>query len=432
VRFGTDGLRGRVDAEITEDVAYRLGRAVAATFVGTACVIGADTRESSPRLGAAVASGLVDGGSVATNLGVITTPGVAVIARERGAVGVMVSASHNPYHDNGLKVLGLGGEKLDDETQSRVQQNFDAAPSASRPAVDLPVDATGAERYLEIRQSAVRRNGLVGQHLVLDCANGAASHLAPTLFRSLGADVTVINANPDGTNINLRSGSTHPHALTEKVRAVHADLGLAFDGDADRCVAVDAHGVTRDGDDLMVLFAEDLHDRHELGGTVVVTHMSNLGLHRAMREARIDVIETDVGDRNVLRALEERDLPFGGEQSGHLVFRRLAPTGDGMLTGLLLCELLSRRGRLHQLADAAWMRVPQRLISVPSESYDDEFVNATREELISTHHVADRDFRLLVRPSGTEPVIRIMVESTDGAFVDEFVARMHERFQLAS
>lgn len=428
MRFGTDGLRGRVDTEITEDVAYRLGRAVAATFGSSPCVIGADTRESSPRLVAAVAAGLTDGGASGVNLGVITTPGVAVIARERGCTGVVVSASHNPYSDNGLKVLGPGGAKLDDATQEQVQAHLDAAPSGPGGYAAPPVDPSGVQRYLEIRVGALAPGALAGLHVVLDCANGAASDLAPALFRAAGADVAVIHASPNGRNINESCGSTHPADLAARVRATHADLGLAFDGDADRCIAVDAHGGVRDGDDLMILFALDLDGRQELGGTIVVTHMSNLGLHRAMREARIDVVETDVGDRNVLRELEQRDLPFGGEQAGHLLFRRLSPTGDGLLTGVLLCDLVVRRGRLHQLADAAWVRVPQVLLNVRTTEFDEAFVEATREELVVRHQVADRDYRVLVRPSGTEPVVRIMVESTNHAFVEEFVARVRARF----
>lgn len=431
MRFGTDGLRGRVDDEITEDVAFRLGHAVATTFGAHPCVVGADTRESSPRLVAAVAAGLTKGGASAVNLGTITTPGVAVVARDRDAVGIVVSASHNAFTDNGLKVFGPGGEKLDDVTQTTVQRYFDAAPSGPGSYEAPPVDPSGAQRYLDIRVDALPANALAGLHIALDCANGAASDLAPTFFRRLGADVTVIHAAPDGRNINANCGSTHPHDLAARVRAGHEDLGLAFDGDADRCIAVDAHGAVRDGDDLMILFALDLNSRNELGGTLVVSQMSNLGLHRAMREARIDVVETDVGDRHVLRELEARDLPFGGEQAGHLLFRRLSSTGDGLLTGALLCELLTRRGRLHQLADAAWSRVPQVLLNVPAADFDADFVESTRADLLVRLHVTDRDYRMLVRPSGTEPVVRIMVESTDHGFVDEFVARMRVRFSLA-
>jgi phosphoglucosamine mutase len=224
------------------------------------------------------------------------------------------------------------------------------------------------------------------------------------LFRSLGADVTVINAEPDGTNINRDCGSTHPGGLVDAVLTQRADVGLAFDGDADRLIAVDADGNVRDGDDLMVLFARDLHQRQQLGGVVVVTQMSNLGLHRSMDRSDIEVIETEVGDRSVLMALEDGDLQFGGEQSGHLIFRSLSPAGDGMLTGLLLAELLQRCGPLAGLADAAWQRLPQHLLNVPVELFRAEAVDDALRELVDQFGVDQRDYRLLVRPSGTEPV----------------------------
>jgi phosphoglucosamine mutase len=233
---------------------------------------------------------------------------------------------------------------------------------------------------------------------------------------------------PDGRNINAECGSTHPTSLAERVPAIHADLGLAFDGDADRLIAIDGHGNIRNGDDLMVLFAIDLEERHELGGTLVVTVLSNLGLHHAMRNAQIKVIETDVGDRHVFEALEEHDLAFGGEQSGHLIFRRLSPTGDGMLSGLLLCELVHRRGRLSALAEAAWLRLPQQLVNVPVEHFDEHELAAILEETSARHHAHEQDYRLLVRRSGTEPVVRVMIEAREHEFVDEFAEAVAERF----
>jgi phosphoglucosamine mutase len=431
VHFGTDGLRGRAGTEITESVAYRLGCAVAEVFPGQTCCIGADTRESSPSLAAAVAAGLVAHGSAAVNLGVLPTPAVAAVAGARGTVAVVVSASHNPFSDNGLKVLG-GAAKLDVATEQAVQDAFDAARGHDGPFAPVPIDHTGADAYLVARRGVVGERGLAGLHLVLDCANGAASVVAPALFRSVGAQVAVINASPDGTNINRNCGSTHPEALAAAVLAEHADLGLAFDGDADRLIAVDNHGRVRDGDDLMVVFALDLAERGALGPAIAVTHLSNLGLHRAMREAQIGVIETDIGDRAVLAALEEHGLNFGGEQSGHLIFRDRLSTGDGLLTGLLLSDLVKRRGRLSSLADAAWHRVPQQLVSVPKGAYDAAFVSDTCARLVDAHGVAVRDYRLLVRPSGTEPVIRVMIESVDGPFVEAFVAELTRRFPVVS
>jgi phosphoglucosamine mutase len=431
VQFGTDGIRGRAGSQITDALAYRLGRAVAAVFAGQPCFVGYDTRESSPSLASAALSGLVDGGAEAVNLGVITTPGVAVVAEQRRGVGLVVSASHNAYLDNGLKVLGPGGSKLDFETEHAVQVELDAAVAKDGPFEPTRTDASGAVEYLERLRAVLAPDALEGLHVVLDCANGAASQLAPSLFRSLGADVSVIHADPDGTNINRGCGSTDPRDLAAAVRASRADLGLAFDGDADRLIAVDAHGVVRDGDDLIVLFAQDLNERHELGGAVVVTQMSNLGLRRAMHDARVAVIETEVGDRAVLLALEEAGLPFGGEQSGHLIFRNLSPSGDGMLTGLLLADLVQRRGRLSQLAEAAWRRVPQRLLNVPAERFAQAVVDEVLADALVRFGLGAEDFRLLVRPSGTEPVVRVMIEALDQRFVDEFIARVAERCAVA-
>jgi phosphoglucosamine mutase len=432
VHFGTDGIRGRADVDVTESVAYKLGYAVATVFPDNVCFVGCDTRDSSDRLAAAALVGVHDGHGSAINLGVITTPGVAVVAARRNGVGIVVSASHNPYYDNGLKVLGVGGSKLDVETEQRVESALNDAPDSVGPFISEPVDESGCDLYLDALRSSLAEDALHGLSLVLDCANGAASTLAPALFRSLGAEVTVINAEPDGTNINADCGSTHPAGLVAAVRRTGADLGLAFDGDADRLIAVDENGVERDGDDLMVLFARDLHEREQLGGVLVVTQMSNLGLHRSMAGVGIDVIETEVGDRAVLMALEERDLTFGGEQSGHLIFRTVSPAGDGMLTGLLLGELLQRCGSLASLTPQAWQRLPQHLLNVPTDKFRDDAVDDTLRDLVVQFDVGESDYRLLVRPSGTEPVVRVMIEALDAEFVATFVARVAERCGLSS
>lgn len=427
VCFGTDGIRGRALSEITPDLAYRLGRAVAAVF-DTPVFVGYDTRESSPQLAAAVLAGLFDGGADGVNLGYFTTPGVAVIARQRGGVGVVVSASHNAFHDNGLKVLGPGGGKLDHATEAAVTNALNGAARAPRDVFDeVAIDSSAEHDYAAHLRDLVPGD-LSSLHIVLDCANGAASHVAHELFETTGARVTVIHDTPNGRNINENCGSTHVGSLVEKVLELHADLGLAFDGDADRLVAVDASGRVRDGDDLMVLFALDLLERGELGGGLVVTTMSNLGLRQAMDGAGIELVETDVGDRNVLLALEERNWPFGGEQSGHLIFRNLSPTGDGLLTGMLLADMVVRRGALAALADARWSRLPQELVNVARADFDDEAVHDLFDELCNVYAVNPDDVRLLVRPSGTEPVVRVMVEALDGSFVDEFCARLSNLF----
>jgi len=427
VQFGTDGIRGRAYEEITTDLAYKLGRAVASVF-NAPVFVGYDTRESSPALAAAVLCGLKDGGASAFNLGYFTTPGVAVIAQQRSGVGVVVSASHNPYFDNGLKVLGLGGSKLDVATEQAVTDALNAAPSAaSDEFAETPIDASAEHDYAQHIASLVPGD-ISALSIVLDCANGAASHVAHELFEATGVSLTTINDAPDGKNINENCGSTHVEALIAKVTELGADLGLAFDGDADRLIAVDKNGDVRDGDDLMILFALDFAERNKLGGGLVVTSMSNLGLHRAMRTAKTKVVETDVGDRNVLLALEENSWNFGGEQSGHLIFRDLAPTGDGLLTGLMLCDLVARRGPLDELASAAWTRVPQRLINIANDLYKDDVVQTLFQELVASHNVELSDVRLLVRPSGTEPVVRVMIEALDGSFVDEFSSRLESSF----
>ncbi|NNN00274.1 MAG: phosphoglucosamine mutase [Acidimicrobiaceae bacterium] len=427
VCFGTDGIRGRALVEITPDLAYRLGHAVAHVFK-TPVFVGYDTRESSPVLAAAVLAGLSDGGAQGVNLGYFTTPGVAVIARQRGGVGVVVSASHNPFQDNGLKVLGPGGGKLDHATENAVTKALNAAPRAAREYFEeVAIDHRAQHDY------AAHLRGLVpvdlsSLHIVLDCANGAASHVAHELFESTGARITVIHDAPDGRNINEHCGSTHVESLVAKVIELRADLGLAFDGDADRLVAVDANGRVRDGDDLMVLFATDLNERQVLGGGLVVTTMSNLGLRRAMNLAGIELVETDVGDRNVLLALEQRRWCFGGEQSGHLIFRDLSPTGDGLLTGMLLAELVVRRGPLGPIADAQWSRLPQELVNVARDAFDAEAVHDLFDELCTVYATNPGDVRLLVRPSGTEPVIRVMIEALEAKFVDEFCSRLANLF----
>jgi phosphoglucosamine mutase len=428
VQFGTDGIRGRASDEITVELAYRLGRAVATVF-SVPVYVGYDTRESSPTLAAAVLSGLGDGGARGVNLGYFTTPGVAVIAQQRGGVGVVVSASHNPYYDNGLKVLGVGGEKLDLATEAAVESALQAAigPSDDDFAV-IEIDESAEHEYVKhLRELAPA--DLSSLRIVVDCANGAASHVVHELFASTGADVTVIHDRPDGRNINEDAGSTHVARLINVVRDVGADLGLAVDGDADRLIAIDSEGTVRDGDDLMVLFALDHQERRVLGGGIAVTSMSNLGLHRALQAAGVEIEETEVGDRNVLLALEERSWILGGEQSGHVIFRDLAPTGDGLLTGLLLAELIVRRGSLADLAGAAWRRVPQELLNVPREHFSDVAVQDLFEELLAQYGVDRNDVRLLVRPSGTEPLVRIMIEALNAEFVEVFCERLTALYQ---
>ena len=427
VRFGTDGIRGRALDEVTIDLAYRLGHAVASVF-DAPVFVGYDTRESSPPLAAAVLAGLHDARATGVNLGPFTTPGVAVIAHQRAGAGVVVSASHNPYYDNGLKVLGIGGGKISQDIELALTLALVAAPTASTSSFVAPsIDELAQHAYASHLRRLVPRD-LSSLHVVLDCANGAASHVAHELFTATGAKVTMLHDQPNGRNINEACGSTHVDDLVATVSALGADLGLAFDGDADRLIAVDANGTVRDGDDLLVLFALDLQRREMLGGGLVVTTMSNLGLHRALAERDIEIVETDVGDRNVVLALEERAWALGGEQSGHLIFRTLAPSGDGLLTGLLLADLVVRNGPLFDQATALWHRVPQALVNVSYGVYDDLFVHALFDELCARYQIAAPDVRLLVRPSGTEPVVRVMIEALDATFVHDFTQRLLGHF----
>ncbi|HEY5303756.1 MAG TPA: hypothetical protein VIJ86_06830 [Acidimicrobiales bacterium] len=426
VHFGTDGIRGRAYDEISVDLAYRLGRAVGTVF-SVPIFVGYDTRESSPVLSAAVLAGLADVGAQGYNLGVFTTPGVAVIAQRRGGAGIVVSASHNPYYDNGLKVLGVGGAKLDFATEAAVEAALNEAPGPTCADFDeVVVDPSAQHEYAEHLRGLVPGN-LAGLHLVLDCANGAASQVAHELFERTGARVTTLHDAPNGQNINYHCGSTHPEELRRAVVALGADLGLAFDGDADRLIAVDAKGNLRNGDDLAILFSLDAHARGELAG-VVVTVMSNLGLRRALTSRGVEIIETDVGDRNILAALEERSWNFGAEQSGHLIFRHLSPTGDGLLTGMLVADMVVRFGPLAEQCDAAWQRVPQDLINIASSDYDDVAVRTMFEEECAAMNVARDDVRLLIRPSGTEPLVRVMIEALDDSFVVSFSARVRSYF----
>jgi len=425
--FGTDGIRGRAYDEISLDLAYRLGRAVATVFT-VPVFVGYDTRESSPPLAAAVMAGLRDGGANAVNIGYFTTPGVAVIARQRHGAGVVVSASHNPYYDNGLKVLGLGGTKLDDDTEAAVTAALATIAAPGHHVFpDTPVDESAEHDYAHhLRKLAP--GDIASLHVVIDCANGAASHVAHELFESTGAKISMIHDEPNGRNINENCGSTCVDDLVAAVKELGADLGLALDGDADRLIAVDHEGVVRDGDDMMVLFALDRLRAGTLGTGLVVTSMSNLGLHRALAKENVEVVEVDVGDRNVLRALEDRAWNFGGEQSGHLIFRELSPTGDGLLTGLLLSELVVRRGALSAQAKAAWRRVPQALVNVDRDLYDDDVVAKIFDDVVQRYDVDASEIRLLIRPSGTEPVVRVMIEALNAQLVEEFASRVTLQF----
>jgi phosphoglucosamine mutase len=344
---------------------------------------------------------------------------VAFISEADGVVGAMISASHNQFADNGIKLFAPGGLKLPDDVEVAVEAALEAvlAGSAAGPAgedVGEVSDRPGAaERYVEHLTGILSGHRLDGLRLVLDCANGAASEVAPAAFQRLGADVIVINDHPDGCNINDRCGATHPESLRLAVVAEGADAGLAFDGDADRLIAVDHTGAVVDGDHVIAVCARDLHDRGALrDDTVVVTVMTNLGFRLAMAEAGITVVETPVGDRHVLGALDRGRWSLGGEQSGHVIFPDLATTGDGTLTGLLLLEVVARTGRpLADLAGAAMTRLPQVLVNVRVAGAAPAVAERIAAEVAAAGDRLGTTGRVLVRASGTEPLVRVMVEA---------------------
>ncbi|MHB1582685.1 MAG: phosphoglucosamine mutase [Acidimicrobiales bacterium] len=423
-RFGTDGVRGVANADLTAELAVALGRAAARVLPAQSFLVGRDTRRSGPMLQAALAAGLATEGADVVDLGVLPTPGVAYLSGQRGLPAAVVSASHNPFADNGIKLFAAGGAKLAVEVESSVEAALEALlvdPSASplRPTGHgvgrLLADPGGAAEYAAHLESVLDGRRLDGLAVVLDCANGAASEVAPGVFAALGAEVTTICDHPDGTNINDSCGSTSPAQLAEAVTGGRADLGLAFDGDADRLVAVDHTGAVVDGDELLALFAVDMAARGKLaGGKVVVTVMTNLGFRRAMARHGIDVKETPVGDRHVLAALDAEGLALGGEQSGHIVFRQRASTGDGILTALNLADVVVRAGRpLAELGRGLVERVPQVLRNVPVA--DPGRLADAEAVWQAVAEIEDRlgdDGRVLLRASGTEPLVRVMVEAS--------------------
>jgi len=431
--FGTDGVRGVANSELTPELALALGRAAARVLGAGRWVVGRDTRLSGPMLTAALAAGLASEGAHVVDVGVLPTPGVAFASARQDVPAAMISASHNPFADNGIKLFAPGGHKLTDADERRVEDELTvltgltndppitASTSVDRPigeAVGVPAlgdaAADASDRYAEHLTGAVldgRR--LDGLRVVVDCANGAASALAPTVLTSLGAALTVIHAAPDGCNINDGCGSTHPSDLQHAVRERGADVGLAFDGDADRVIAVDATGELVDGDHIIALSAIDLRDRGRLAhDTVVVTVMSNLGFRQGMRGHGIEVVETPVGDRHVLEAMAAGGHALGGEQSGHVIFGELATTGDGLLTGLVVLDLVRRSGRpLAELAAAAMTRLPQVLINVRVPRGDPRILDRLSEHIEAAEAELGDAGRVLVRTSGTEPLVRVMVEA---------------------
>lgn len=415
--FGTDGMRGvagkpPLDPPTTFALGLALGKWVGRNHLDPEVVIGMDTRESGPWIAANVAGGLEKSGVRARFAGLITTPGIAHMARKGPfAAGVMISASHNPYYDNGIKIIDHSGFKLPDEQEEALEKEMFAwlergdAPTPARIAEDRGLD----QAYID-DLAATLPEGLAGLRLVVDGANGAATYLAPALFERLGASVDRIHCEPDGKNINLHCGSQHLESLRERVMETRADLGVAFDGDADRAMFVSHSGKIVDGDAVMLITALPLHARGRLK-EVIATVMSNLGLEVALRRHGIGLVRTPVGDKYVLDEMVKRDAPLGGEQSGHVIFRDYATTGDGLLTALRVLEVMRATGQdLDQLTEA-FESYPQLLVNVRVK---ERRPLAELEAVSAASKRAQAEFgdrgRVLVRFSGTEPLARVMVE----------------------
>ena len=428
-RFGTDGIRGVANTELTAALALDLGRAAVSVLGTDTLVIGRDTRRSGPMLEAAMAAGAGSAGARVELLGVLPTPAVAAVGASRGVAGAMISASHNPFADNGIKVFAPGGRKLTDAQQAAIEAMLDTEPDVEPlSGADLGeiIVAPDPGAWLEVLRSAAEPSALSGISVVLDAAHGAGSGLSGEVLRSYGAEVHVIGAAPDGVNINDGYGSTHPARLQAAVVERGADLGIALDGDADRLIAVDAAGDIVDGDRVIALLALDRRDRGRLGhDTVVVTVMTNLGFHRAMASAGIDVVTTPVGDRAVLEAMEAGGYVLGGEQSGHVISADLAQTGDGLLTAIQLMDVVVRADRpLADLATNVMTQVPQVLRNVRISADAIDPVGALTPEIEAAEAELGANGRVLVRPSGTEPLLRIMVEAVGDGTADEICDRL--------
>jgi phosphoglucosamine mutase len=435
--FGTDGIRGVANVDLSPILAYDLGRAVGYLLdgAGRSVVVGQDTRRSGDMLVSALSAGLSAVGADVLELGVVTTPCLA-FAAENGdhAAGVMVSASHNPAEDNGLKVVS-GGRKVDDEVEERLERlifQADALPGKQNAELGrIRHDSTEVEAYAAHLAEAAG-DALDGLRIGIDCANGSAAAIAPDLFRRLGAETTVLFAEPDGSNINQGSGSTHPEALAATVVERGLQMGFAFDGDADRLIAVDDAGEIVDGDAIMAICAlQRLADGSLRNGILVATVMSNGGLDRAIEAAGGRVLRTPVGDRHVFEAMERADAVVGGEQSGHIIFRDRATTGDGMLTAIELVKAVRASGgaTLGELA-GRMSRLPQVVINSAVRHKDSWEVDpAFAAAVVRAEVRLGSRGRILVRPSGTEQTIRIMVEGDQLDEINEIARELHELAQ---
>lgn len=433
--FGTDGVRGIANEYLTPELAFNLGRAATYYFgkkgQQPVLLIGRDTRISGQMLESALAAGICAAGGKAILAGVIPTPAIAYLTKTTQAMaGVVISASHNPYPDNGIKFFAGTGYKLPDKIEDELEEIITHSLATMKRPID---DGIGTieyqhdliEKYIEHCLSTTSVS-LVGMKIVLDCANGAAYEVVPKVLRHLGAEVIVINDQPSGTNINDHCGSTHLVGLQQAVLEHHADVGIANDGDADRCLAVDEQGQIVDGDHIMVICAKQLKQSGHLAkDTLVATVMSNIGLHQAMKNVGIKVVVTPVGDRYVLEKMREQGFALGGEQSGHIVFQEYCTTGDGLITALQLLSAMVKTKKTMSELNAAMTTFPQLLVNVRVASKQGWEQNERIQEAIAKgNDDLGEEGRILVRPSGTEPLIRVMAEGPVQAKLEVIVQQI--------
>ncbi len=446
--FGTDGVRGVAGYDLTASLALDLsvaaaavlgagdatGSAAAAAQVPPVAVVGRDPRASGEFLEAAVVAGLAGAGVDVLRLGVIPTPGVAYLTQALGATfGVVISASHNPAQDNGIKFFGRGGVKLPDAVEDQIEDRLGSAPAASTGFGRVSDASATQELYLDHLLSTLPGEpgrALAGLRVVADCAHGAAYRLAPQALARAGAEVIAIGAEPDGLNINAGYGSTCLDTLAAAVLEHGADAGVAYDGDADRCLAVDADGQPLDGDQILAVLATELAEAGRLAGdAVVVTVMSNQGFHVAMRDAGIRVIETPVGDKHVSAAMRDGGYVLGGEQSGHIILLEHATTGDGILTSLQLLSAVHRHGMPMAAAAKMMRKYPQVLVNVPGDA--SRLGPGVDAAVTRAESVLAGNGRVLVRPSGTEPAIRLMVQAADAVLAEQVIGQLAAEVRLA-
>ena len=439
--FGTDGIRGQTNTEpMTAQTALRVGQAAGAHFLRGdhrhRVVIGKDTRLSGYMMESALVAGFTSVGMDVVLLGPMPTPAVAMLRTSmRADLGVMISASHNPFADNGIKLFGPDGYKLSDDDEREIEARLEQQPKLVSPdsigrawRID---DARG--RYIHhVKSTFPDRLRLDGLKIAIDCANGAAYHVAPEALWELGAEVIPLGVDPDGLNINRRCGSTHPQALQETVVASGADIGLALDGDADRLIVVDEQGRLIDGDQLMALIALDYQRRGILKGAVIATVMSNLGFERRLQEAGIELVRTQVGDRYVLEAMRERGGNVGGEQSGHIILTDHSTTGDGLVAALqVLAAVVDSGKRASEVLDQ-FQPVPQLLKNVRFNGGSPMDNETVKQRIADGERELSGRGRLLIRKSGTEPLIRVMAEGDDPALVERIVDGICEAVQSAA